>query len=563
MSKTLTLIFKLGRYVDDERRFRAGVLGGILMGAAVASLILAGIIPNAAQRAAVAAIAAIALVCALLLRLGKLEPAAMAMSATIALVAYATVFMAPFHHNSEIFSVGFYGIFSLVLAGLITGGKAGFILTGALGYLAFGAQLMFRRIPSGVPIEAAHVAGYAVVALVYTLGLGVLMAVAERNRRLVEASASRAAEEHTKAEAYAAIVAEARKGLDAGEQLTASAEHTERLVRETREMNARVRESLASLLAEAKTVGLASEAMAEASRSTGAAVSEQVSVIEETSAAVVEMTASIEAISRIAMERQGAIAELTGGVERGSSAIAKVTEAMAALNARVADTAEVVKVIKKVASQTGLLAMNASIEAAHAGDAGGGFAVVAEEIRRLADDTAVNAKKVADTLGAVASAIGQAVATNEEAAEAYALVRAEIDKVAGAISEIAQGVSELSSGTDEINKGTTLSVNVTQSVREAVVQAADRVGEVERGVRAQESAAKAIGEAISQTAARLDGLADEATKVKLAGAKNHETLGELGRRLAGLSRSGRGEGPAPDGAVAETGISVKSPPRRA
>ena len=243
----------------------------------------------------------------------------MAMSATIALVAYATVFMAPFQHNSEIYIVGFYGIFSLVLAGLI--------------------------------------AGYAVVALVYALGLGVLMAVAERNRRLVEASASRAAE------------------------------------------------------------------------------------------------------------------------ERGSGAIAK-------------------------------------------------------EIRRLADDTAVNAKKVADPLGAVAAAIGQAVATNEEAAEAYALVRAEIDKVAGAISEIAQGVSELSSGTDEINKGTTLSVNVTQSV----VEAADRVGEVERGVRAQESAAKAIGEAISQTAARLDGLADEASKVKLAGAKTHETLGELGRRLAGLGR---------------------------
>ena len=48
MSKFLTHIFKLGRYVDDERRFRAGVLGGILVGAAVASLILAGIIPNAA-----------------------------------------------------------------------------------------------------------------------------------------------------------------------------------------------------------------------------------------------------------------------------------------------------------------------------------------------------------------------------------------------------------------------------------------------------------------------------------------------------------------------------------
>lgn len=64
----------------------------------------------------------------------------------------------------------------------------------------------------------------------------------------------------------------------------------------------------------------------------------------------------------IAHERQTAIAELAQGVSHGARAITKVTEAMDGLKSRLADTGEIVKVIKKVASQTGLLAINASIE---------------------------------------------------------------------------------------------------------------------------------------------------------------------------------------------------------
>ena len=542
--------FRFSEYHDEETRFRAKALSGILVGLVILTVLLAIVVPDSGQRIAVGVILVISLICILLVRAGKIEVAVLAIISTVALVSYATIFISTFKHNMEIYNLGLFGLFTFALVSLIARGRLPFYLMAILGYVAMAAQFFLRRLPSGDPLTADNIAGYFVVVLLFTLSFFILMGMADRNRRLVEASSLLAAKEHRKVEVYASILEDARKSLNAGTGLTASAEHTNVLVQEILDRNDVVRDSLESLQSEARKVQSAAKAMATASGSTGVAVSDQVAVIEQTSAAVVQMTASIEAISRIAQERQGAIAELAQGAARGAQAIAKVTEAMDGLKARVVDTGEVVKVIKKVASQTGLLAMNASIEAAHAGEAGGGFAVVADEIRKLADETAHNAKIIAETLGGVTKSIGQAAGTNEEAAKAYETVRTEIDKVANAISEIASGVSELSSGTNEINKGTTQSVNATQSVREAVVLVGDHVLEVESGIGAQEVAVTFIVSTMREMTDRLLGLAEEAAKVKDAGVLNQSTIQELGRRLESLHEPH------------ERGIRIKDPPAR-
>ena len=549
-TNSIEKFFRFSRYQDEETQFRAKALAGILVGLVFLTLLLVAVVPDTGQRIAVGVILVISLICMLLVRLGRIELAVLVIISTVALISYATVFMSDFEHNTEIYNLGLFGLFTFALVSLIARGRLSFYLMAILGYLAIAAQLLLRRLPAGIPLTADNIAGYFVVVLLFTLSFFILSGVAGRNRRLVEASVLLASKEHRKVEVYASILEDARKSLNAGTGLTASAEHTNALVQEILDRNDVVRNSLESLQAEARKVQSAAKAMAAASGSTSTAVSDQVAVIEQTSAAVVQMTASIEAISRIAQERQGAIAELAQGASRGAQAIAKVTEAMDGLKARVVDTGEVVKVIKKVASQTGLLAMNASIEAAHAGEAGGGFAVVADEIRKLADETAHNAKIIAETLGGVTTSIGQAAGTNEEAARAYDTVRIEIDKVANAISEIASGVSELSSGTNEINKGTTQSVNATQSVREAVVLVGEHVQAVESGIGAQEVAMTSIVSTMREMTDRLLGLADEAAKVKDAGVLNQSTIQELGKRLESMHEPH------------ERGIRIKDPPAR-
>jgi len=556
------VVFKLERIADKEDRYRGRMLGYILLGLVVLSVLLAAIIPRQGERLAVSLITLSSLLCLVLLHFGKLDFGVVLMTSSVAILSYATLFTVPFQHNIEIYQLGIFGLFSLVLASLVTRKNLTFYILGALGLIAIALQLVFRRLPSPDPLTASNISGYAVVLIIFGMSGVILRGVSARNRELLARSAAQAAHEHHRAEQYAGIVVEARKSLDAGSGLTASAERTNKLVKEMLDNSELMRHNVEALHDEGRRVEAASVAMAKASDSTSNSVIEQVAVIEETSAAVVEMTASIESISRIAVERQEAINELAREAEHGSAAIARVTEAMAGLKGRVADTGEVVKVIKKVATQTGLLAMNASIEAAHAGDAGGGFAVVAAEIRKLADETAKNAKIIAETLGSVTASIGQAAGTNEEAAIAYERVRVEVKNVAGAISEIAQGVSELSSGTDEINKGTTQSVQATQAVKEAVVSVNDRVSEVEQGLRSQERAAAAIAGSIKDMTERLQSLADEAAKVQEAGLINQHTLAGLGRKLEGINAGGTPEGrpgAATDGA-GETGVTIKTAP---
>jgi X-X-X-Leu-X-X-Gly heptad repeat protein len=550
IARLIERIFIFSRYHDEETRFRAKAVAGILVGLVILASLLAAVVHNTGQRIAVGVILVISLGCMLLVRRGRIGISVLVLLSTVAIVSYATIFITGFKHNLEIYNLGLFGLFTFALVSLVARGRLPFFLMAILGYLAMALQLVLRRIPSGDPVTADNIAGYFVVILLFTLSFLMLMGVADRNRRLVEASTIIASQERQKVEVYASILEDAKKSLDAGADLTASAEHTNDLVKEILNRNDVVRESLEALQSEARKVKSAAKAMATASGSTSTAVSDQVAVIEQTSAAVVQMTASIEAISRIAQERQAAIAELAQGATRGAQSIVKVTDAMDGLKARVSDTGEVVKVIKKVASQTGLLAMNASIEAAHAGEAGGGFAVVADEIRKLADETAHNAKIIAETLGGVTTSIGQAAGTNEEAARAYDTVRTEIDKVANAISEIASGVAELSSGTNEINKGTTQSVNATQSVREAVVLVGDHVVEVEAGIGAQETAVTSIVSTMREMTDRLSGLAEEASKVKDAGILNQSMIQELGQRLESMKEPH------------ETGIRIKDPPTR-
>jgi methyl-accepting chemotaxis protein len=546
-------VFRLERIADKEDRYRGRMLGYILLGLIALSILLVLIIPRPGERLAVSLITLSSLLCLALLHFSRLDPSVILMTSSVAILSYATLFTVPFQHNMEIYQLGIFGLFSLVLASLVARKSLPFYILGALGLIAIVLQLFLRRLPDPEPLTASNISGYAVVLIIFGMSGVILRGVAARNRELLVRSAAQALHEHHRAEQYAGIVVEARKSLDAGSGLTASAERTNKLVKEMLDNGELMRQNVDALHDEGRRVEAASVAMAKASDSTSRSVSEQVAVIEETSAAVVEMTASIESISRIASERQEAINELAREAEQGSAAIARVTEAMAGLKGRVADTGEVVKVIKKVATQTGLLAMNASIEAAHAGDAGGGFAVVAAEIRKLADETAKNAKIIAETLGAVTASIGQAASTNEEAAIAYERVRVEVKNVAGAISEIAQGVSELSSGTDEINKGTTQSVQATQAVKEAVISVNDRVSEVEHGLRSQERAASAIAGSIKDMTERLQGLADEAAKVQEAGLMNQHTLAGLGRKLEGI---GSGAGPG------ETGVTIKTAPAR-
>jgi methyl-accepting chemotaxis protein len=198
--------------------------------------------------------------------------------------------------------------------------------------------------------------------------------------------------------------------------------------------------------------------------------------IHETSAAIEEINATIDTVNSGLADKRGRVEVLKGLAAKGEAdmetalaAILKIAESSAAIT-------EVGKIIQKISSQTNLLAMNASIEAAHAGDYGKGFAVVADEIRGLAEQTGTNAKETTSTLKEISAEIGQAREVNQKAMGGYR----DLSSGVGAVSEAMEGVfnalGEVREGIGEITQAAVGVRDASLEIEAAVKGIAERSG---------------------------------------------------------------------------------------
>ena len=227
---------------------------------------------------------------------------------------------------------------------------------------------------------------------------------------------------------------------------------------------------LESQAAQVDETATAVEQMARNIESLDAMVEDQVASITESSASMEEMIASV---SMIAGRSETALVEIRSFLEKTHSAQEKMSTSlehinrMSRLSAHLEETNEVVSTI---ASQTNLLAMNAAIEAAHAGEAGRGFSVVADEIRKLAESAADQSKESGESLKQIASSIEQVVEASGETNEALGEIADFAASTSSVFEEFSHALEEQkTSGTsvlDELRRMRELS----QSVRNGSIE---------------------------------------------------------------------------------------------
>jgi len=179
-------------------------------------------------------------------------------------------------------------------------------------------------------------------------------------------------------------------------------------------------------------------------------ISEQATMVEQSTASVTQMIASVDNVSRIAEERRKVTDRLVESVSEGEEKIGRTVGTVRQIQDSLDSIHGIVSIIRSISAQTNLLAMNAAIEAAHAGDAGRGFSVVADEIRKLAEASAHNSEEIRKILGAIIERITDAGSSGEQMQIAFHSISQEVRSVSESLQEIFSNMAELRSGSAQI-----------------------------------------------------------------------------------------------------------------
>ncbi len=199
-----------------------------------------------------------------------------------------------------------------------------------------------------------------------------------------------------------------------------------------------------------------------ASQQLASGASEQASALEQTSAALEEMAAMTRTNAENAQEANSLSGQARDAAQNGDRTMNQLNSAMAAINESSGQISKIIKVIEEIAFQTNLLALNAAVEAARAGEHGKGFAVVADEVRNLAQRAAQAAR---ETTGLIETSVERAKEGTDVAAqvgEALGTIAGDVTKVTDLINGIAQASQEQAQGVDQVNTAVSQMDKVTQ-----------------------------------------------------------------------------------------------------
>ncbi|MBN2440912.1 MAG: methyl-accepting chemotaxis protein [Spirochaetales bacterium] len=186
--------------------------------------------------------------------------------------------------------------------------------------------------------------------------------------------------------------------------------------------------------------------------------------ISESSSSIEEMIASINNISKTTKLKAEVVTNLQKTALAGDRAMEENITIINKITHSTQFILEMIDVINSISSQTNLLAMNAAIEAAHAGDAGKGFSVVADEIRKLAENSSNSAQEISKSLNEVVNAIDIAGNTSTVAEKSFKDMVLEINEVSLSFSEITNTMEELSSGAEQITTALTSLIESSQTI---------------------------------------------------------------------------------------------------
>jgi methyl-accepting chemotaxis protein len=540
-SKLLSFLTRRYQGASLQARKQSRILASLGLGFGLVALVIAVLMAATGALLVASVMVVLALFCAAVLGLlaaGRYRTASsiflyglfVAMFVAIKFDAYVNVY--------ETYVFGTLGCFLLVVAALIAGRASQAIVLGILNLAAIEALYWIDSYPKdgfvvsalaiqNLVVSSLMTAVSAIVAAYLVRMTGELIAEVERDAMAAESSLEELNRAMGKAQTSSQRI---------GENLSASASRSAGAVSSLRTKAAEIARGMDEL----------EEALSHSSKANTTAVSGQEEVkralgaysdeVARASSAIEEMAAAASSLSHQASQKKEAVHGLVETSRTGEAVLAGLSQSIGQIKDSAKRVMELSAIIGDVADRTNLLGMNASIEAAHAGAAGKGFTVVADQIRGLSVEVGKSARVISDTLKEAQTAIESAAGRNDEALGSFRRISEGINGVSHMIEELLASIQEMSAGSNDLMASLGSVAELTRSTDIAVQRSSEGIVESSRGMEAVASVASRVRGETAEMASRFDGMQRDAEDVKRLGGENLDTVQSLRESLESFSR---------------------------
>ncbi len=263
-----------------------------------------------------------------------------------------------------------------------------------------------------------------------------------------------------------------------------------------------------------------------------AEIKEQSDIINNSTNSIEEMLGAVRSISGITNEKKNLSDRLSGLAEDGINSMRQTKKDINNISESARSIMELITLIGNVTERTNLLAMNAAIEAAHAGESGRGFAVVAGEIRKLSEQTRNNSKNINASLVQIIEQINNTAGSTDKTSVLIENILGGIVELAGGMREINSQMSDVAMGSEKISSVLSKIVNSTEVVLSSAINLSTGIEGINSSIETVDELTKINSKNYDDISREMDEISSQSILLTKMASDNSQNIDNLAKNLS-------------------------------